>query len=130
MKYDIFISYRREKGEDRARLINKKLKEMGYKVFFDHDAVLRGQFETIIKTAIEDSKVFLLFLSEDCLKRCAEKDDFVRKEIEHAKYCQRVILPVFPQGEDWEKLGPLEKVCGYRSTIKILFCPFIKLNNG
>ena len=27
-------------------------------------------------------------------------------------------------------LGPLEKVCGYRSTIKILFCPFIKLNNG
>ena len=23
--------------------------------------------------------------------------------------------------------GPLEKVCGYRSTIKILFCPFIKL---
>ena len=28
------------------------------------------------------------------------------------------------------KYGPLEKVCGYRSTIKILFCPFIKLNNG
>ena len=28
------------------------------------------------------------------------------------------------------KMGPLEKVCGYRSTIKILFCPFIKLNNG
>ena len=28
------------------------------------------------------------------------------------------------------KFGPLEKVCGYRSTIKILFCPFIKLNNG
>ena len=27
-------------------------------------------------------------------------------------------------------MGPLEKVCGYRSTIKILFCPFIKLNNG
>ena len=29
-----------------------------------------------------------------------------------------------------EIMGPLEKVCGYRSTIKILFCPFIKLNNG
>ena len=28
------------------------------------------------------------------------------------------------------KKGSLEKVCGYRSTIKILFCPFIKLNNG
>ena len=31
------------------------------------------------------------------------------------------------QGTSW---GSLEKVCGYRSTIKILFCPFIKLNNG
>ena len=30
----------------------------------------------------------------------------------------------------WGFIGPLEKVCGYRSTIKILFCPFIKLNNG
>ena len=29
-----------------------------------------------------------------------------------------------------DNFGPLEKVCGYRSTIKILFCPFIKLNNG
>ena len=29
-----------------------------------------------------------------------------------------------------KKNGSLEKVCGYRSTIKILFCPFIKLNNG
>ena len=29
-----------------------------------------------------------------------------------------------------EEIGSLEKVCGYRSTIKILFCPFIKLNNG
>ena len=26
--------------------------------------------------------------------------------------------------------GPLEKVCGYRSTIKTLYCPFIKLKNG
>ena len=31
---------------------------------------------------------------------------------------------------DIDNNGPLEKVCGYRSTIKILFCPFIKLNNG
>ena len=26
--------------------------------------------------------------------------------------------------------GPLEKVCGYRSTIKTLYCPFIKSKNG
>ena len=32
--------------------------------------------------------------------------------------------------KEYKRNGPLEKVCGYRSTIKILFCPFIKLNNG
>ena len=26
--------------------------------------------------------------------------------------------------------SPLEKVCGYRSTIKTPYCPFIKLKNG
>ena len=39
-------------------------------------------------------------------------------------------LEVLETEELEEKKGPLEKVCGYRSTIKILFCPFIKLNNG
>ena len=29
-----------------------------------------------------------------------------------------------------KNFGPLEKVCGYRSTIKTPYCPFIKLKNG
>ena len=41
---------------------------------------------------------------------------------------QSIIPSIYPIVKD--KFGPLEKVCGYRSTIKILFCPFIKLNNG
>ena len=36
----------------------------------------------------------------------------------------------YPQIGASDISGSLEKVCGYRSTIKILFCPFIKLNNG
>ena len=33
--------------------------------------------------------------------------------------------------QEIEKIfGPLEKVCGYRSIIKTLYCPFIKLKNG
>ena len=41
-----------------------------------------------------------------------------------------VNLGTFSDLAIWSSWGPLEKVCGYRSTIKILFCPFIKLNNG
>lgn len=106
MQYDIFISYRRSGGEDKARLVNKKLKEMGYKVFFDHDAALRGQFETVIKTAIENSKVVLLVLSSRCFDRCADSDDFVRKEIEHAQGNGINIIPLFPKGDigEYEEL--------------------------
>ena len=32
--------------------------------------------------------------------------------------------------ESREIIGPLEKVGGYRSTIKTLYCPFIKSKNG
>ena len=47
--------------------------------------------------------------------------------IQHKKsQCGKLIEYGIWKGID----GPLEKVCGYRSTIKILFCPFIKLNNG
>lgn len=112
MKYDIFISYRREGGEDKARLVNKKLKEMGYNVFFDHDAALRGQFETVIKTAIESSKVVLLILSAKCFLRSCDEKDFVRREIEHAQKCGIEILPVYPIGdiEKYEKLFEVENL--------------------
>ena len=99
MKYDIFISYRRDGGEDKARLVNKKLKEMGYKVFFDHDAILRGQFETVIKSAIDISKVVVFVLSKECLHRCVYKEDFVRKELEYAIKCGLSIIPIFPKGD-------------------------------
>lgn len=109
MKYDIFISYRRDGGEDKARLVNKKLKEMGYKVFFDHDTALRGQFETIIKSAIEVSKVVVLVLLKDCFHRCVNKEDFVRKELEYAIKCGHSIVPIFPKG-DMEKYEDLFEV--------------------
>ncbi len=109
MKYDIFISYRRDGGEDKARLVNKKLKEMGYKVFFDHDAALRGQFETIIKSAIEISKVVVLVLSKECFHRCVYKEDFVRKELEYALKCGHSIIPILPKG-DIDKYEDLFKV--------------------
>lgn len=123
MKYDIFISYRRDGGEDKARLVNKKLKEMGYKVFFDHDAALRGQFETIIKSAIEISKVVVLILSQNCLNRCVEKEDFVRKELEYAIKCGLSIVPIFPKG-DIDKYEELFEV----SNLPIEIASLIKNN--
>ena len=58
------------------------------------------------------------------LRLAFERNDFFSNET------GKTFLGIPEVMEVMMKLGPLEKVCGYRSTIKILFCPFIKLNNG
>ena len=37
MKYDVFISYRRVGGKDKARSLKSELERRGYRVFLDFD---------------------------------------------------------------------------------------------
>ena len=83
-QYDIFISYRRESGEDKARILNQYLSAVGYRVFFDHEAGMTGEFETEILAALEVAPVFLMFLTPHCFDRCKAEGDWVRREIERA----------------------------------------------
>ena len=46
MKYDIFISYRRDGGYDTAKHLNDLLTRDGYKVSFDIDTLSKGYFDT------------------------------------------------------------------------------------
>ena len=43
-RYDIFISYRREGGEDFAKHLHDILVGKGYSVFFDTDTLKSGDF--------------------------------------------------------------------------------------
>ncbi|MBR1373752.1 toll/interleukin-1 receptor domain-containing protein, partial [bacterium] len=47
-KYQIFISYRRVGGEDLARLLDYKLTDRGFKVFFDVESLRSGAFNTAL----------------------------------------------------------------------------------
>lgn len=49
MKYDIFISYRREGGFETANLIANKLKLSGYRVFLDIHSMHSGDFLSNLK---------------------------------------------------------------------------------
>ena len=51
IKYDIFISYRREGGLDYARPLKLELEKHGYNVFLDFDELKDGCFNEKIKTA-------------------------------------------------------------------------------
>lgn len=95
-KYDIFISYRRDNGEDKARILNQFLNAAGYKVFFDHESGMTGEFETEILAAVEIAPVFLMLLTPHCLDRCIKEDDWVRREVERAYKFNKEIIPIRP----------------------------------
>lgn len=99
-KYDIFISYRRDNGEDKARILNQFLSTIGYRVFFDHESGMTGDFETEILAAVEIAPVFLMLLTPNCFARCKDEKDWVRREIEHATKFNKDIIPIRPNYDD------------------------------
>lgn len=94
MNYDVFISYRRKDAAEYARQIQLKLENYGYTVFLDHDELKDGRFDQRIIDAIEGSKVFIALLTPLYMSRCADAEDWVRKEIECAVKNNLHIVPV------------------------------------
>ena len=99
MKYDIFISYRREGGSEFARSVKSALESKGYFVFLDFDELKDGVFDERILKAIEQAPVFMFILSQNSLDRCVNDDDWVRKEIEYAHKLGKHVIPVNKDGD-------------------------------
>lgn len=98
MKYDIFISYRREGGAQYARTVQLMLEKKGYRVFLDYDELKDEKFSPQIEAAIKNSTIFLILLSKGSMVRCANPGDWVRHEIEIAIVNRKRIVPVNPDG--------------------------------
>jgi len=56
MKYDIFISCRREGGQETALLICERLKQMGYRVAYDIETLRSGRFDRQILDIIRNCR--------------------------------------------------------------------------
>lgn len=98
MANQIFISYRRNGGDATAKLICDKLKERGFTVFYDHDSLCGGYFDSSIFKAIEECDHFVLILSPHALDRCVDEKDWVRMEICHAlKNKKNIVLVLLPR---------------------------------
>jgi hypothetical protein len=117
--YDIFISYRRDKGSEAARLLQMALSHRGYRVFLDVDNLFSGHFDERLLQYIENAPHFILILSPGTLERSADHEDFVRRELEHALKNDRNIVPMlmpgfeFPNAADLpESLRSLERYNG------------------
>lgn len=103
MKYDAFVSYRRENGFLMAQVIRDRLEERGVHCFLDLEELRSGHFDEKILFAIQEAHTFILILPKNALTRCANDDDWVRKEILEAVRCHKVIIPVMYDGFKWPK---------------------------
>lgn len=101
LKYDIFISYRREDGYSMADSIYQRLNNAGYSVFLDLERLGSGKFNVKLLSVIEQCQDFILILSPKALDRCVNDDDWVRREVEHAMKCQKNIVPIILAGFEW-----------------------------
>lgn len=107
MEYDIFISYRRDGGWGLASLLNAKLHDKGYKVFFDLESMKAGKkFNEQLYEKIEQCKVFLLVLPPNALDRCVNKGDWVRNEILKAMELHKPVIPVMMPGFNFPERLP------------------------
>lgn len=121
MKYDVFISYRRDGGASTARILRDRLSELGYKVFFDVESLRSGYFNTALYSVIDQCKDVIVVLSPNALDRCVNEDDWVRKEVEHALHQKKNVVPVMLRGFEFPKALP-------DSIDQLRFCNGIEAN--
>lgn len=93
-RYDVFISYRRDKGSEIARLVSLKLREVGYRVFLDVDGLGSGEWDKELSQRIEECPDFIAVVTEGYFDRCCNEDDVVRREIAHAIATNRNTVPL------------------------------------
>ena len=121
-KNQIFISYRRDGGNDLAGRIADRLRDLGYTIFYDIDEMRGGAFNTQIYNAIDSCTDFLLILPPSGLDRCEDKADWVRLEIARALKAKKNVIPVLMQGFDFPAVLPPD-------IDKVRYCEGVTANN-
>ena len=99
-KYDIFISYRRKGGSERAQLLRMMFVNRGFasgKVFMDTQSLGSNDVKTNLKKAIEASENIIVLITKGSFDRI-KNDDLWIFEIKEAIRLHKNIIPVFFDG--------------------------------
>ena len=95
--YDVFISYRRKGGAEKAQLVKSELRQRGiaeYRIFLDTHSLHEGDFSNKIHNAITQSKNVVVVISNGCFDEVRETD-YWYMEIREALEQSKNIVPVF-----------------------------------
>ena len=101
MKYDIFISYRRDGGDTLAQLIYDRLTDRGYSVFLDIESLRSGKFNEKLFSVIDECQDVVVILPPGSLERCRNEGDWLFLELAHALQERKNIIPVMMKGFEW-----------------------------
>lgn len=99
-KYDVFISYRRKGGSEKAQLVKSELILRGIaddRIFLDTHSLHVGDFEQKIKIAIKQSKSIVVIISNGCFDDVKETD-YWYMEIKEAFLQSKTVVPIFFDG--------------------------------
>ncbi|MBQ9010286.1 MAG: TIR domain-containing protein, partial [Clostridia bacterium] len=84
----------RDGGDMAAMYFYRALKDRGYRVFYDLEALRSGSFDEALLRSIHSCTDFVLILSPHALDRCVNPDDWVRAEIAEALRLGKNIIPI------------------------------------
>lgn len=98
MKYQVFMSYRRDGADILAQSITYRLREKGYSVFFDMESMRSGKFNEQIYQVISECTHVIVVLPPNGLDRCVNEGDWLRNEIAYAIANKKTIIPVLMKG--------------------------------
>lgn len=94
--FDVFISYRRNGGSEKAQLVKSELQQRGVydqRIFLDTHSLHEGNFKEKIKNAISASQNVIVIISQGCFDQVRETD-YWYLEIREALLQGKNIIPV------------------------------------
>lgn len=121
-RYDVFISYRRNGGAEKAELIKKALQENGYKsdrIFMDTHSLQTGDFRKRIREAITESVNVIVIVTKESFDKIKDEDYFVFELLEAKRLEKNMIFCLFGITEiDVKKLpDALREVIQYEKHV-------------
>lgn len=98
--YDVFISYRRQGGAEKAELTKGELINRGFResrLFMDTRSLSSGNYLDGILTALDASNNLVVIVTKGCFDNLSEDSPWV-KEIAHALETGKTIVPIYFDG--------------------------------